>query len=497
MTMEMDYTYIPVDIALQIKEDVMVRAVRVKSMVKDKLCRLYVVKEKTNEVDVSETKQGVSELVDETKDGLYNLNNKLNALEQQGKVQVTEKRAVLFTKALVDRIQKVNAKWFSDVETVVNIPVNEPNIGDTPISAEWQNMNEPTFENVVMPSVEEVPFNQEVFSSVNAPAVPEMPTTPIAEPVSAPVESETPVVEPIASVPVNEEISADSLTNNENPIENTNVDETVLNNLPLVNEQVVENSIPEENTIPNEIVNETSEVENEVTFNDSDFKLPSFESTTSEQPSTSEISIAQLSGEAINQDFVPEPKEINMEIEPTVEPVVEKNEERVASPLSKAEIFGKIQRINNTLKEKNSENETLREKLKVANENNSELKEKVNGFNDIVKDLNSQVSTLTQNNEQLKERNTELETKYGDRVNKLEAELEALKAQRLEDAANNRQALDDLRAKHADEIANINRENAKKIQEVNDSKDRQINAIYQTLSEALGGSYEEDNNKTI
>ena len=145
-----------------------------------------------------------------------------------------------------------------------------------------------------------------------------------------------------------------------------------------------------------------------------------------------------------------------------------------------------------TLKEKNSENETLREKLRIANESNSELKDKVNGFNDVVKDLNSQVSSLTQSNEQLKERNTELETKYGDKVSKLEAELEALKAQRLEDAANNRQVLDDLRARHADEIASINRENARKIQEVNDTKDRQINAIYQMLSEALGGTYEDE-----
>ena len=102
-----------------------------------------------------------------------------------------------------------------------------------------------------------------------------------------------------------------------------------------------------------------------------------------------------------------------------VEAPVEEKEEHVVSPLSKAEIFGKIQRINNTLKEKNSENETLREKLRIANESNSELKDKVNGFNDVVKDLNSQVSSLTQSNEQLKERNTELETKYGDKVRKL------------------------------------------------------------------------------
>ena len=256
----------------------------------------------------------------------------------------------------------------------------------------------------------------------------------------------------------------------------------------LVNRQVIETPVSEGNTISNVIENGAPEVNGEEVSNDSEFKLPSFENTTSEQPSTSEISIAQLSGEAVSQDFVPEPKEISLEVEAPVE----EKEEHVVSPLSKAEIFGRIQRINNTLKEKNSENETLREKLRIANESNSELKDKVNGFNDVVKDLNSQVSSLTQSNEQLKERNTELETKYGDKVSKLEAELEALKAQRLEDAANNRQVLDDLRARHADEIASINRENARKIQEVNDTKDRQINAIYQMLSEALGGTYEDE-----
>lgn len=440
MTMELDYAYIPVDVALQIKEDVMVRAVRVKSAVKEKLSRLYVVKENTKEVDASVVNKGVSELVDETKEGLTELNNKLNALEVQGKVPVVEKRAVLFTKALIDRIQKVNTKWFSRIEPVASIPVSEPTLGEVPISADWQNMSEPTLEPVIMPTME-----NEV------------------------------------SLPVNEEVPSVELPTVESP---TSMGEEAQ----VVTGQEIETPVSEGNTISNAIENEAPEVKSEEVSNDSEFKLPSFENTTSEQPSTSEISIAQLSGEAVSQDFVPEPKEISMEVEAPVE----EKEEHAVSPLSKAEIFGKIQRINNTLKEKNSENETLREKLRIANESNSELKDKVNGFNDVVKDLNSQVSSLTQSNEQLKERNTELETKYGDKVSKLEAELEALKAQRLEDAANNRQVLDDLRTRHADEIATINRENARKIQEVNDTKDRQINAIYQTLSEALGGTYEDE-----
>ena len=448
MTMELDYAYIPVDVALQIKEDVMVRAVRVKSAVKEKLSRLYVVEENTNEVEDSVVNKGVSELVDETKEGLTELNNKLNALEVQGKVPVVEKRAVLFTKALVDRIQKVNAKWFSKIESVASIPVSEPTLGEVPISADWQNMSEPTLEPVIMPTME-----NEV------------------------------------SLPVNEEVPSVELPTVDTTIENHEVEGSSMSEeAQLVNEQEIETPISEGNTISNTIENGASEVNGEEVSNDSEFQLPSFENTTSEQPSTSEISIAQLSGEAVSQDFVPEPKEISLEVEAPVE----EKEEHVVSPLSKAEIFGKIQRINNTLKEKNSENETLREKLRIANESNSELKDKVNGFNDVVKDLNSQVSSLTQSNEQLKERNTELETKYGDKVSKLEAELEALKAQRLEDAANNRQVLDDLRARHADEIASINRENARKIQEVNDTKDRQINAIYQMLSEALGGTYEDE-----
>lgn len=448
MTMELDYAYIPVDVALQIKEDVMVRAVRVKSAVKEKLSRLYVVEENTNEVEDSVVNKGVSELVDETKEGLTELNNKLNALEVQGKVPVVEKRAVLFTKALVDRIQKVNAKWFSKIEPVASIPVSEPTLGEVPISADWQNMSEPTLEPVIMPTME-----NEV------------------------------------SLPVNEEVPSVELPTVDTTIENHEVEGSSMSEeAQLVNEQEIETPISEGDTISNTIESGTPEVNGEEVSNDSEFKLPSFENTTSEQPSTSEISIAQLSGEAVSQDFVPEPKEISLEVEAPVE----EKEEHVVSPLSKAEIFGKIQRINNTLKEKNSENETLREKLRIANESNSELKDKVNGFNDVVKDLNSQVSSLTQSNEQLKERNTELETKYGDKVSKLEAELEALKAQRLEDAANNRQVLDDLRARHADEIASINRENARKIQEVNDTKDRQINAIYQMLSEALGGTYEDE-----
>ena len=448
MTMELDYAYIPVDVALQIKEDVMVRAVRVKYSVKEKLSRLYVVEENTNEVEASVVNKGVSELVDETKEGLTELNNKLNALEVQGKVPVVEKRAVLFTKALVDRIQKVNAKWFSKIEPVASIPVSEPTLGEVPISADWQNMSEPTLEPVIMPTME-----NEV------------------------------------SLPVNEEVPSVELPTVDTTIENYEVEGSSMSEeAQLVNEQEIETPISEGNTISNTIESGALEVKGEEVSNDSEFKLPSFENTTSEQPSTSEISIAQLSGEAVSQDFVPEPKEISLEVEAPVE----EKEEHVVSPLSKAEIFGKIQRINNTLKEKNSENETLREKLRIANESNSELKDKVNGFNDVVKDLNSQVSSLTQSNEQLKERNTELETKYGDKVSKLESELEALKAQRLEDAANNRQVLDDLRARHADEIASINRENARKIQEVNDTKDRQINAIYQMLSEALGGTYEDE-----
>lgn len=425
--MELDYAYIPVDVALQVKEEVMVRAVRVKSVVKEKLSRLYVVKENTKEVNDDSIKTSVSKLVDETKESLTELSNKLDALEVQGKVSVVEKRAVLFTKSLIDRIQKVNAKWFSVVEPKETIEPVESTIDEVPISSAWQNMDEPVLEPVTMPTME-----TEV------------------------------------SLPVNEEVPSVELP-------------TALNEVEEKEKLPVENSwIKNENSI--------DEVENEnVSF---DSNLPSFENTTSEQPSTSEISIAQLSGEAISQEYVAEPKEISVEVKPDV-----KKEEHTITSISKAEIFGKIQRINNTLKEKNAENENLKEKLRVANESNGELKEKVSGLNDVVKDLNQKVSTLTQNNEQLKERNEELESKYGDRVSKLETEVETLKAQRLEDAANHKQVIEDLKVRHNEEIANINRENARKIQEVNDSKDRQINAIYQTLSEALGGTYEEGYSK--
>lgn len=220
MTMELDYAYIPVDVALQIKEDVMVRAVRVKYSVKEKLSRLYVVEENTNEVEASVVNKGVSELVDETKEGLTELNNKLNALEVQGKAPVVEKRAVLFTKALVDRIQKVNAKWFSKIEPVASIPVSEPTLGEVPISADWQNMSEPTLEPVIMPTME-----NEV------------------------------------SLPVNEEVPSVELPTVDTTIENHEVEGSSMSEeAQLVNEQKIETPISEGNTISNTIESGTPEL---------------------------------------------------------------------------------------------------------------------------------------------------------------------------------------------------------------------------------------------
>lgn len=490
MTNSVEITYLYDNFSLKVNENIMNRAVRIKMAVKDKIKRVFDKNEVSNVQENTAVEK--EELIDLT--NLSHINDILNYLEEN-KVTLTTNRAVLFTQALVSKITRVSSKWFEGMErNVVNKnEVEMPSVdminhlGGEVVPSTWDDSLEKDENDTLEPTLEQVP------------------------PIEPTVEQENESVMPSFEIPV--------ISNEEN------VEEP----------QVLSSVEPEENIVlPN--INENTDM----------YKFPSFEynlDTNTEENSAAfdfvnePTQINASLGETQGTNDVSEPKlEINNELEDKIGNLVSKeivpkqeyvsnsvdergSEDKIDSLLGKAnnienmekpvdtsdkpsitqaQILARLQRVNNTMSEKDSTIKSLTAKNESLKEEVTTSKEKVSEYETRVSDLTSKNAELSKENERLSARLEESETNSKGTITKLETKLDEVVQSKSEEIDSLKKMLEELKEKHAIEISSLKESHAAELKRVNETKDKQIQAIYSTISEALGEqNLVEDNSKSI
>ena len=526
MTSAVEYSYIGNGFSLSVDESLINRAVRVKSMVKDKLKRVFegnVSLDKTPQVNTTvETEPVQSEaLIDLGGENLNDLNEKMNALILQENVPCVVSRAVLFTKPLVSKIGRVTSKWFKGMPVSERTVVSEE-IPSVEMSGEiagvvpgtWDDMPEITQENlvsVIEPTVEE-PTN----AGMTMPESNISEETPDYEPqveVSAPVvENEMPTTE------VSSEFEIPSFM--------PNMDELIPGNNDSVNENEVE--VPHVEFVPEpkpvDAVEEREFVTAPATIGNEEPEIPAVEVAEPTVIPTIEVE-QEDSHEEVSNDYtegVPEAERkmtieekiaqlierknrVHIEEEPEVTTVSEQapDEEtdkklETKPELTQAGVIARLQRLNNTMKDKDATIRNLTAKNEATREELAQAREKISGYEAVVNDLTVKNNSLTKENERLSQKVEEAETASQSTIAKLESQVDELTESQVEEAENSRRLIAELKERHAKEIAELKEKHATELKSVSDTKERQIQAIYATISEALGETnVEEDYGRSM
>lgn len=521
MTSAVEYSYIGNEFSLRVDESLINRAVRVKSIVKDKLKRVFetnmslVSEEKQVENTAVETVSTQKEtLIDLSEEKLNNLNEKINALILQENVPCVVSRAVLFTKPLVSKIGRVTGKWFKDM------PVSERTLAASEMtSAElnatatgivpgtWDDMPEMTQDNLaqaVEPTVEKI----DNYSLPLEPATSE--ETTVYEPqieVSAPVEENS---IPTTEIPNGIEVPSfvpnmDELipSNNDTTIENeTEAPQVELVPEPKPVDEAEERElvsepttiVSEETEIPTVEVAEptvipTVEVDQETSHeevsNENDEDAPE-----AERKMTIEEKIAQLI-ERKNRVHTEEVPEVTTVSEQAPDEEADKKLE-TKPELTQAGVIARLQRLNNAMKGKDATIRSLTSKNEATREELAQAREKIGGYEAVVNDLTIKNNALTKENQRLNQKVEEAETASQSIIAKLESQVDELTESKAEEGEKSKRLIAELKEKHAKEIAELKEKHAAELKSVSDTKERQIQAIYATISEALGETTPEE-----
>ena len=490
MTTAIDYSYIDFDQRLTVNFNLMNRAVRVKKMVSEKIDRIFKksLDSISNNLSNSEnfdSKKVISSHIDDSEENLFKLNEKLNLLVNQEKVPCVMNRAVLFTQALVNKIEKVNTKWFGNFEiSTKKLIKNEVKSSSDIVPGEWQNITSemqnresvtsPTDLNN-LPSFEPVSLTQNETQSVEVPQftpeTEEAKTDYVPEPTSL-NEKEVPNAEVPEFTPETEEAKIDYVP------EPASLNET---NVPNVEGPEVAPKTEETNAdyVPKPV----SSNEPEVSSVQAPDVTPKAEETKSDLKTMSiEDRIAKLLGkrdaeraEASDRDNSSTEKSATSS---SVEP-------------SQSLILAKLRRLNNTMKDKNAEIASLRKKLDEANDSVSTSRDKINGYEAVFRDLTVRYNGLSQENEKLLARVSEAESSSKSTIEKLQLQLSEIQELKAKQEEEHKKAIADLNEKHSREIEELNNKYNAKISEITAASERKVRAIYETISDALGEPVEE------
>ena len=515
MTSAVEYSYIGNGFSLSVDVALINRAVRVKSVVKDKLKRVF-----EGNVSLTETTQventtvetvPVQEetLINLSEEKLNDLNEKMNALILQGNVPCVVSRAVLFTKPLVSKIERVTDKWFEGMpiseRTVVSeeIPTVETS-GEIAgvVPGTWDDMTEMTQDNLV--SVVEPTIEKPVNDSI--PAI--EPSVSEEEPVYAPqVEVSEPVVE-------NEKPTTEVTSEFEIPSFMPNMDEL----MPSSNDSVDENEVeaPQVELVPEpkpvDDVEERELVSEPTTIVSEEPEIPAVEvaeptviptteveqedrheevreehtedAPEAERKMTIEEKIAQLIERKSQVRVEEEPKVMEVSEQAPNEDADKKLETK--PELTQAGVIARLQRLNNTMRDKDATIRSLTAKNEATKEELAQAKEKIGGYEAVVNDLTIKNNSLAKENERLSQKVEEATTASQSTITKLEAQVDELTESKIEESENSKKLIAELKEKHAKEIADLKEKHAAELKSVSDTKERQIQAIYATISEALG-----------
>lgn len=519
MTSAVEYSYIGNEFSLRVDESLINRAVRVKTIVKDKLKRIFEgnvsLKEapQVENTTVETVPVQKETLIDLSEENLINLNEGMNALILQQNVPCVVSRAVLFTKPLVSKIGRVTGKWFKGMpvseRTVVSTETPSSEVSDGvagTVPGTWDDMPEMTQDNLVPtvePAVEE-PINDGM--TIPEPTVSE--ETAVYEPqveFSAPnLESETPTASNGLEIPsfmpnMDELVPSNNDSVAENEVETPQV-EFVPEPKPV--DEVEERKLVSE---PTTIVSEepevpavevaeptvipTTEVEQETSHEEVNSEHTVDEPNV-EKKMTIEEKIAQLI-ERKNRNHTEEVPEVTAVSEQAPDEEADKKIE-TKPELTQAGVIARLQRLNNTMKDKDATIRSLTSKNEATREELAQARDKIGGYEAVVNDLTVKNNSLTKENERLNQKVVEAETASQSTIARLEAQVDELTEAKAEEVENFKRLIADLKEKHAKEIAELKEKHAAELKSVSETKERQIQAIYATISEALGETTPEE-----
>lgn len=500
MTSTVEYSYIGNGFSISVDESLINRAVRVKSMVKDKLKRVF-----EGNVSLSEAPQEVSTaaatlpahsetLIDLSEANLNSLNDKMNALILQENVPYVVSRAVLFTKPLISKIGRVTDKWFKDM------PISEKNVvSEETASAEmnsttgavpgtWDDMPEMTQDNLTS-------VLEHTVEPVSAPAVEnEVPTTEVTSELEVP--SFMPNMDelmPSNNEPVNEnetEVSQVEFVPEPKPVDDVEEKELASDVTTIASEEPEIHAVE----VAEPTVISTAELEQEDSHEEVS-EAHTEDEPEAERKMTIEEKIAQLI-ERKNKVHTEETPEVTTINEQESDEEADKKLE-TRPELTQAGVIARLQRLNNTMKDKDATIRRLTANNEATREELAQAREKIGGYEAVVNDLTVKNNSLTKENERLSQKVEEAKTESQSTIAKLEAQVDELTESKAEEIENSRRLIAELKERHAKEIAELKEKHAAELKTVSDTKERQIQAIYATISEALGESTEEDYGRSM
>lgn len=530
MTSAVEFTYLYNGFSVSMLESAMARAVRVKTAVKDKIKRVFG-KMEANVNNVVVENPVKESLIDLSNEKLLELNNVLNVLQTQQNVPSNANRAVLFTQPLATKIFRVTEKWFNgmpQVQKQKEVPATDipsvdmiNHLGGEVVPGNWNQVEEkqevqvnplplePTLEAVpnveVDTPVEKIPQNIEIPTSLgntdvyrfdfNMESV--LPSFAPAAPVETKEESPSFdfVPEPKQIEGMTQEVSLPKVSQVESvpSFENNGLDLNIPSFEPVVNNEVpnVPTMDAPSEVVPNVVAEKTMD-EREVKINDllsKEFKenpennfVPEF---VDNRPA--EVKIDDLLGRTSNlavEVSVEAPVETAVEEAPTINVVPEVKEER--PEITQGQVLARLRRVSNEMAEKDAVIKSLSSKNDALKEEVSTSKDKLAEYEVKVSDLSAKNSDLSSQNERLSARLEEVETTSKSTITRLEAKVDELTQSKSEELESLRKQLEELKEKHSSEISSMREKHAMELKAVNDSKEKQIQAIYATITDALG-----------
>jgi len=474
MTAELDYSFLNNNFNLRINNELMNRAVRVKETVKDKISTVF---NKNVSVDVKQVEEtGLKSMIDVSDENLLNLNGKLKAMENQGKVSVVTKRAVLFTSSLVNKIKNVTSTWFKNELEVESSKIELPPVEENKeaVPGTWDDFTkEEEIEKASLPSEVEssIEPNENVDLDSVVPTIESVPSFDAMNTVETSVEDEVeePAVVVQAVEPVMPSFDAIPSVENEAPVDEANEKEE--QEMPSFEMPSVISNNDEPVAEPKEIKEESNDLKGEA-------------------PKSIEDRISELLNRKKNEETKSKDSYV-------VKETIESEKEYVKPEISQSALMAKLQRFSNTLKDKDAEIKSLNDKLSKANTDSSTARNKINGYEAVVKDLTMKNNNLANENEKLSSRNTELENELVTTKDNYERQISESDQSKTEEINELKQKISDMELSHAEEIKRIKEDNEKRISDLNEVNEKKINAVYNMISEVLGDSYTEEEHKKI
>ena len=467
----LDYSYINLNAMSfeKVTTAAMNNAVRVRLAVKEKLGKILSSINsavESNQVVVEQPKNEQNNDVAESEETIRLLNDKINELLIQGKVETHARNVVLYTMALKDKTIRNFHRKFNIVSPVKEEPVQNAGVvkedDNSSLNFDLSSLNQEINQSTNVPSFETTLNETQQVIESSGMEIPDtwdkLPDAMISTFTGIEEPKELPKTEPVVES-TNAGISSE-LDSNNNEIPNFYSDE-----LPKT-EPVAESTNA---GISSELDSDNNEI-------------PNFYSE--ELPKIEPVSIA----EEMNRPIATTPR-IEVPISVNQEKTV--NEEpQEGMDFSSSSVIAKVQKASNQLKETRVENESLKQKLEDMSEKYRISKEQKDGYEEVIKDLTIKLNNAMHEKELIQQKNGELEANYKGSIMALENTIKQLKQARSIDAEKFRKESADLKAKQEKEIERLNSEYADKIREIESLHNKKLNAVYATISEVLGDSQE-------